>query len=167
MTDSADSPRFDSSSSGGHPRRHKAKTPAGASSPSGQGAFARLLEAFVVCGRCGFFLAGYRALAGLETLQQAAVEAADNWVTLPWNERAPALLEKSYGFYIFSDVIHQQERCEECGRVVLCEWPGVASADEGALHSDEAAQAEAPNDAATAEVATPLLRVQIIPAGRR
>lgn len=77
---------------------------------------ARVLRNFVACDRCSFFLAGYRVIHGLENLETAVKNQADNWIALSWNEETGRLLQKSYGGRLDVALYYYDGRCPVCGR---------------------------------------------------
>jgi hypothetical protein len=132
---------------------------------------------FYPCGRCGTFLSGYCATVGQPLLEGWPGKSADNWLELAWGERLPLLLEKSYGFYLYSDTIHHEERCSECGRVLIYTVPDGAEGETETETETEAetetgagteteteAEAEAGTEAGTGK--RPVLQVQLYPALR-
>ncbi len=71
---------------------------------------------FAPCGRCGYFLAGYRAANGLEDLETAVSHAKSGWIVLSWNLAVRELVLKSYGCRIEEDDLHYEGCCRECRR---------------------------------------------------
>lgn len=71
---------------------------------------------FVPCGRCSFFLAGYRAIHGLEVLESAAGESDGDWLALPWNDETRRLLQDSYGRRLDIEHFFLDGHCPECHR---------------------------------------------------
>ena len=71
---------------------------------------------FLPCGRCSFFLAGYRVIHGVEHLEAAARESDEGWVQLNWNEEVRRLVQQSYGVRLDVDAFHFDSRCPECQR---------------------------------------------------
>lgn len=71
---------------------------------------------FVPCGRCSFFLSGYRTLHGQERLAELASESEGRWLELDWDYQTRELVQKSYGNRL--DVAHYylDSRCPECQR---------------------------------------------------
>lgn len=74
------------------------------------------MEEFVACGRCSFFLAGYRVLHGTEALEQAAQKSDDQWLTLIWDLETRRLVQSSYGSRLDIDFYYFDGRCPECQR---------------------------------------------------
>lgn len=71
---------------------------------------------FAPCGRCGYFLAGYRAANGLEDLETAVSRAKSGWVVLNWNLVVRELVLKSYACRIETNDLHYEGCCQECRR---------------------------------------------------
>ena len=71
---------------------------------------------FVPCGRCSFFLAGYRAIHGLAKLESAADDVDGAWLRLPWNHETRQLVHNSYGHRLDVDLWYIDGRCPECHR---------------------------------------------------
>lgn len=71
---------------------------------------------FVSCGRCSFFLAGYRVLQGLDALQQAAEQRDEAWLVLRWNHAMRKLVQDSYGSRMDIEFYYYDGRCPECQR---------------------------------------------------
>lgn len=76
----------------------------------------KVLAAFVACGRCSFFLAGYRALHGLDNLQQAIDQSNGKWLELTWDYQTRHLLQSSYGGKLDVDLYYYGGCCKECQR---------------------------------------------------
>lgn len=74
------------------------------------------MNEFVVCGRCSFFLSGFRVIHGADALAAVAEEEHEGWLVLPWNLATCRLLEKSYGFEIDDSCSHFEGCCPECRR---------------------------------------------------
>ena len=77
---------------------------------------ADVVSYFAPCGRCGFFLAGYRAANGLEDLETAVNVAKSGWISLSWNLNVRELVLKSYGCRIEANDLHYEGCCSECRR---------------------------------------------------
>lgn len=71
---------------------------------------------FFACGRCSFFLAGYRVLHGTEAIEQAAEASSDQWLTLKWDHETRRLVQASYGSRLDIDFFYFDGRCPECQR---------------------------------------------------
>lgn len=78
-----------------------------------------LSAAFVACGRCSHFFSGYWALVARARMVEVAAMQADNWLTLPFAEGLPLLIEKSYGVDILSDVVRVEAMCKQCNRTFV------------------------------------------------
>lgn len=79
-------------------------------------ALQQVLDNFVACGRCSFFLAGYRVLHGVQALEQAAENKSDSWLPLMWDHETRHLVHKSYGNRIDVELYYLDGRCPECQR---------------------------------------------------
>jgi len=71
---------------------------------------------FVACGRCSFFLSGYRVIHGLDNLQTAVENQSGKWLHLDWNQETRRLVQKSYGGRLDVELYHYDSRCPECRR---------------------------------------------------
>ena len=71
---------------------------------------------FAACGRCGFFLTGYRAAYGQERLETAVAKAKGGWLTFDWGIPLRELVLKSYGSLIEASDFHFDGCCPECRR---------------------------------------------------
>jgi hypothetical protein len=84
--------------------------------------YQHLLKRFVVCGRCGSFLAGYRVLHGVKALEMAArasQNSPEGWLTLTWDGRTRHLIGQSFGVYPETDLYYFDICCPECQRRIL------------------------------------------------
>jgi len=97
-----------------------AQTAAKTTAPSGRRGprqtLAEVVSYFAPCGRCGFFLAGYRAANGLDNLETAVNQSKSGWIVLSWNLAVRELVLKSYGCRIEADDLHYEGCCSECRR---------------------------------------------------
>lgn len=75
-----------------------------------------LVSYFAPCGRCGYFLAGYRAAQGMADLETAVAQAKSGWIVLQWNTAVRELVLKSYGSRIEENDFHYEGCCSECRR---------------------------------------------------
>lgn len=71
---------------------------------------------FVACGRCSYFLAGYRAIHGRQGLEDAIAHSDGEWLTLQWNEETSRLVQKSYGCRMDMDWYLLESCCPICCR---------------------------------------------------
>ncbi len=78
--------------------------------------FEDLQRYFLACGRCSYFLAGYRVLHGQPALGTAAAGAEDSWITLTWDGPTRELVFKSYGLRTDIDHFFIEHACPECQR---------------------------------------------------
>lgn len=78
--------------------------------------FNLMVSHFAACGRCSYFLAGYRVIHGVENLETAVFDSKAGWLTLSWNHEMRKLLTKSYGIELYADTYHFDGCCSECGR---------------------------------------------------
>lgn len=76
----------------------------------------KVVSDFVACGRCGFFLSGYRVIHGLENLQAAVENPGGKWLHLDWSQETRNLVQKSYGGRLDIELYHYDSRCPECQR---------------------------------------------------
>ncbi len=74
---------------------------------------------FAPCGRCGFFLSGYRAAYGRDNLETAVYEAKSGWLKLTWGMQTQDLILKSYGSRIETNDLHFDGCCSECRRAFI------------------------------------------------
>ncbi|MCA9990924.1 MAG: hypothetical protein H6666_02060 [Ardenticatenaceae bacterium] len=116
----ARSPRTRSSGRGSRrrePGQKPARPPAARSKKnSAPVTLEKVLATFVACGRCSFFLAGYRALHGLDNLQQAVDQSNGKWLDLTWDFQTRHLLQSSYGGKLDVDLYYYGGCCKECQR---------------------------------------------------
>lgn len=77
---------------------------------------AAVISYFSGCGRCSFFLSGYRAAFGEETVRQAVAEIDEDYLYLGWNGRLQDLVVRSYGVRVDVDYDHYEALCPECRR---------------------------------------------------
>lgn len=78
--------------------------------------FTELVSHFSACGRCSYFLAGYRVIHGVENMETAVNRAKSGWLQLTWNYPMRDLLSKSFGVELNVDYFHYDGCCPECGR---------------------------------------------------
>jgi hypothetical protein len=83
-----------------------------------------VLASFLGCGRCSFFLVGYRLIH--DDFEQAVKENAESpsgtdWLSLTWDHATAQLVHKTYGSRIEADAYHYQGVCRECHRSFLYE----------------------------------------------
>lgn len=78
---------------------------------------------FAPCGRCGYFLTGYRAAYGQENFETAVSEERDGWLTLSWGKDIRELLLKSYGRVVESNDLVFNSACPECSRALIYAAP--------------------------------------------
>ena len=71
---------------------------------------------FAACGRCSFFLTGYRAEQGLQALQMAVEEVQSGWLALHWDQSMRNLVHKSYGIRVDVAYDYYESCCTECRR---------------------------------------------------
>jgi hypothetical protein len=76
----------------------------------------KLTEEFLPCGRCSFFLAGYRVLHGVDHVSAMAEKVKDGWLELRWDEEVRELVQQSYGGELDIELFHYDSRCPECLR---------------------------------------------------
>jgi hypothetical protein len=73
---------------------------------------------FAPCGRCGYFLTGYRASYGEADFETAVSEETDGWLTLTWGNDIPELFVKSYGRVVEANDVFFSSACPECYRAL-------------------------------------------------
>ena len=71
---------------------------------------------FAACGRCSFFLAGYRLLDEVDSLETAVTGSESGWLSLTWNQEMCHLLNKSYGCRVDIECFYLDGTCPECHR---------------------------------------------------
>lgn len=98
-------------------------------------------ESFFACGRCSFFFSGLRALLGLDMVTAMAQHVEKGWLQTAWSVELRDLVERSYGYEIYSDTLHFAGSCKACGRLF------VVSADNQSnlAHFDIQAERQAPH----------------------
>lgn len=74
---------------------------------------------FTACPRCSFFLAGYRLI--FQDFDEAATDAADDWLDLSWNLAVRNLIAKNYGFELAEPFEVFQGVCPLCLRAFIVE----------------------------------------------
>jgi hypothetical protein len=74
----------------------------------------QVVRSFVACGRCSFFLSGYRVIH--DDFSQAVGNIENGWLELTWNNDTNNLIHKSYGGRIGQDTYHYEAVCSECLR---------------------------------------------------
>lgn len=98
---------------------------------------------FIACGRCSFFLTGYRVLYGMEKLREAAQASDDQWLTLNWSHATRQLVQSSYGNRLDVDFYYFDGRCPECQRRFVIGAAELPNGDEEEEPAEEQEQ-EAP-----------------------
>lgn len=86
--------------------------------------FNQMVANFAGCGRCSYFLAGYRVLHGEKVLETAVSRMKADKLKLPWSYELRELLIKSYGVYLDTELLHYSGSCPECGRTFLFKEDG-------------------------------------------
>lgn len=84
--------------------------------PAGERDLQRTMESFYACDRCSFFLAGYRVLHGMDSVDQAAAASDGDWLELRWDRPTRLLLEKSYGGQLDIELFYYDGQCPRCQR---------------------------------------------------
>ncbi len=77
---------------------------------------AEVEDRFAACGRCCYFLGGYRSVYGKDAVITAVLNQKDNWLTLNWGQSIRELMNKTYGVRIDVDYYHYEGCCEFCQR---------------------------------------------------
>ncbi len=75
-----------------------------------------IVKRFALCGRCSFFVAGYKLLAGDEGWETAVQETDGRWVHLAWQPELRELIGRSYGNRLDIDYYFCEGTCPECRR---------------------------------------------------
>lgn len=83
----------------------------------------RVVADFAACGRCSYFLAGYRVVYGMEDLEAAVTSSKSGWLELTWSHPMRELVQKSFAIRVDVDFIHYEGCCPECRRHFICK-PG-------------------------------------------
>lgn len=76
----------------------------------------QVVSDFLPCGRCSFFLSGYRTIHGDDDLQAAAESRDDDWLSLSWNQETRHLVRDSFGGRLDVELYYYNGRCPECQR---------------------------------------------------
>ena len=79
-------------------------------------ALVAVIDCFSACGRCSYFWAGYRVIAGEKVIDTAVKENDPVWLNLPWSHAVRELLLKCYGVRFDVDYFHHEGSCKECQR---------------------------------------------------
>ena len=88
---------------------------------------AELQQNFAACGRCGYFLTGYRVIHGVDAVEEAARKTYDGWITLVWDQSTRDLLYRTYGMRTDIASYHYESVCPECQRKIV--YAGEMPAD--------------------------------------
>lgn len=75
-----------------------------------------IVKRFSLCGRCSFFVAGYKLLAGNENWETAVQETDGRWVRLAWQPELCELIGRSFGSRLDIDYYFYEGTCPECRR---------------------------------------------------
>jgi hypothetical protein len=76
-----------------------------------------IVKRFAVCGRCSFFVAGYKLLVGNEAWETAVNQTDGRWLRLIGSNDVAQLVGRSFGSRLDIDCFHYEGRCPECQRV--------------------------------------------------
>ena len=79
-------------------------------------ALRQIVSWFAACGRCSFFLAGYRLIGDEDALETAVANRGKKWLTVPWSHALADLVHKSYGSRTDIDSYYLEGQCLECQR---------------------------------------------------
>ncbi len=82
-----------------------------------------VIRYFAPCGRCGYFLTGYRASYGEANFETAVSEETGGWLTLSWGTDIPELFVKSYGRVVEANDVFFTSACPECYRALTYAAP--------------------------------------------
>ncbi|MCP5095673.1 MAG: hypothetical protein GY943_08990 [Chloroflexi bacterium] len=75
-----------------------------------------LVSDFAACGRCSYFLTGYRVVHGMVGMETAVSTHKGKWLKLAWNHEMRELMSKSYGVLLNVEFYHYDSCCSECSR---------------------------------------------------
>lgn len=93
-------------------------------------ALRQVVSWFAACGRCSFFLAGYRLICDEDALETAVANRSKKWLTVPWSHDMAELVHKTYGSRIDISCYHFEGQCMECHRRFT--YQGTENEDEPA-----------------------------------
>ena len=79
-------------------------------------ALRQVVSWFAACGRCSFFLAGYRLICDEDALETAVANRSKKWLTVPWSHDMAELVHKTYGSRIDISCYYFEGQCIECHR---------------------------------------------------
>lgn len=79
-------------------------------------ALQQIVTWFAACGRCSYFLAGYRLISDEAALETAVANRGKKWLTVPWSQELADLIHKTYGSRIDTSYYHIDGQCPECCR---------------------------------------------------
>jgi hypothetical protein len=114
--------------------------------------WAKVQRDFLACGRCGYFLAGYRVLRGLPELEAAIAESKGEWLTLHWDEDTRRLMQKSLGCHLDVEWHHFESICPACYRRFRVTPVGpVAGPDEALSESGHVENEPSPTEASAVQ----------------
>lgn len=130
----------------------------------------KVMTDFAACGRCSYFWAGYRVIAGEKGVETAVNGAEDGWLTLIWNQTMRELVHKSYGAMVDADFFHYESCCQECHRIFTCsptteeeaETVGLPETAPAGQNLETAAPQEPADTSAAVVVAAEATAVEII-----
>lgn len=75
-----------------------------------------LVRNFAACGRCSYFLAGYRVMVGIDGLETAVSNRKDPWLSFHWSHAMNDLVSRSYGIRLDVKMMTLNGICGECRR---------------------------------------------------
>lgn len=75
-----------------------------------------LVRNFAACGRCSYFLAGYRVMVGVDGLETAVSNIKDPWLSFDWSHAMNDLVSRSYGIRLDVKLMTLNGICGECRR---------------------------------------------------
>lgn len=79
-------------------------------------AISDIVKRFSLCGRCSFFVAGYKLLAGEEGWETAVQQTDGRCVQLAWQQEMRELIGRSFGSRLDIDYYFYEGTCPECRR---------------------------------------------------
>jgi hypothetical protein len=97
-----------------------------------------IVKRFTICGRCSFFVAGYKLLVGEDGLEKAVHNTDGHWLRLGWRHEMADLVSRSFNVRLDIDYYHYESRCPECRRPFQFRAArGAADADEDGKELEE------------------------------
>jgi hypothetical protein len=98
-------------------KRRQRKSKAGPARLPSQTSVTDIVKRFAVCGRCSFFVAGYKLLVGEEVWETAVSQTDGRWLRLTWNANVRQLISRSFGSRLDIGCYYYEGCCPECRRL--------------------------------------------------